>query len=166
MIKKSLPFLAAVSLIFTAVQAQPNRPQMQQQKQMQGKKKSKSNKAIFLIQRGLPHYTMILMKLWDNPKLALTPKQKTELEIIRNRTIQGVMELKPQIQQLRKKIIQAARTGTEPKTLYADIDRLAKLKADATKVHLNCIYETQRILTPEQIAFIDNFLKQKRKKRQ
>jgi Spy/CpxP family protein refolding chaperone len=166
MFKKLLVVVTAASIALTAAQAQPGNPQMQgqkHQKQMHGKKKPKGMRAVFLIQRGLPHYSMILMKMWDNPKLALTPEQKTKLEAIRGNTMKQVKEIAPQVKALRKKIVQASKSGAKPETLSADVDKLASLKAEATKVQLQCIYETRQVLTPEQIAFIEKHIKQKRK---
>ena len=168
MFKRLLIVVTAATMALTAAQAQPGNPQMQgqkHQKQMHGKKK-KGMRSVFLIQRGLPHYSMILMKMWDNPKLALTPEQKTKLEAIRNNTMKQVKEIAPQIKQLRKTIVQASRTGAKPETLSADVDKLASLKAKATKVQLQCIYETRQVLTPEQITFIEKQMKQKRQKHQ
>ena len=166
MFKKVLVAVTAASIALTAVQAQPGTPQMQvqkHQKQMQGKKKPKGMRAVFLIQRGLPHYSMVLVKMWDNPKLALTPEQKTKLEAIRTRTVGAVKELAPQVKQLRKKIVQGARSGAKPETLAADVDRLASLKAKGTKIQLACLYETRQILTPEQLKYVDDYLKNMRK---
>ena len=167
--KRTLTLLtAATALTVTAAFAQPGMqsgmhgPQPGQQKQM--KQKKRGMKSVFLIQHGLPHYTMVLMKLWDDPKLALTPEQKTKLEAVRNRTIGAVKELAPQVRQLRKKIVRAAHQGAKPETLAADVDRLAALKAKATRTQLACMYETRQILTPEQLKYIDGFLKQKRQK--
>lgn len=168
MFKKLLIVVTAAAMALTAAQAQPGNPQMQgqkHQKQMHGKKKQGMH-SVFMIQRGLPHYSMILMKMWDNPKLALTPEQKTKLEAIRNNTMKQVQEIAPQVKALKKKIVQASKNGAKPGTIATDVDRLANLKAKATKVQLQCIYESRQVLTPEQIAFIDKHMKQKHKKHQ
>ncbi|WP_456451186.1 hypothetical protein [Hydrogenimonas sp.] len=173
--KRTLTLLtAAAAFAVTAAFAQPGMQngmhgmhdaQPMQRKHMKQKKGNKKGmKSVFLIQRGLPHYTMILMKLWDDPKLALTPEQKTRLEAVRNRTIAAVQELAPQVKKLRKKIVHAARKGARPETLAADVDRLAVLKAKATKTQLACMYDTRQVLSPEQLRYIEHFLKQKRQK--
>ncbi len=117
----------------------------------------------FLITKGLPHYTMIIKKRWDDPKLALTQKQKAELLKIRKATLGSVLSLKPKIAELRKKIVKAAMSGATPESLSADVEKLAKLKAEATRTHLKCIYDTRRILTPSQLEYIDSTIRQKRK---
>jgi Spy/CpxP family protein refolding chaperone len=175
MIRKLTMAAAAAALAFGTAYAQPGMQsgmhgmqgaQQMQQKQMHGKKDRKSKKgmkSVFLIRHGLPHYTMILMKMWDDPKLALTPEQKAKLETIRGNTMKQVQEIAPQVKALRKKIVQASKSGAKPETLSADVDELAALKAKATKVQLRCIYETRQVLTPEQIAFIEKHIRQKRK---
>ncbi|WP_201353717.1 Spy/CpxP family protein refolding chaperone [Hydrogenimonas urashimensis] len=164
MFKRALAMIAAASIALTAAQAQPENPQMQGQKHMQGKKKMRGMHSVFLIQRGLPHYSMILMKMWDNPKLALTPEQKTKLEAIRTHTMTQIKEIAPQVKQLRKKIVQESKSGAKPETLAANVDKLASLKAKATKVQLQCIYDTRQVLTAEQLEFIHKHLKHKMKK--
>jgi len=168
MFKKFLPVIAAASMALSALHAQPADSPMHgqiHQKKMHGKKKARGMRSVFLIQRGLPHYSMILMKMWDDPKLALTEDQKKKLETIRNETMQRIMQIAPQVKSLRKKIVKAAKQGAKPETLYADVDRLAALKAKATKVQLECMDKTRELLSPEQLTYIDRSMKHKRKKR-
>ncbi len=117
----------------------------------------------FLITKGLPHYTMIIKKRWDDPKLALTPKQKAELLKVRKATLGSITSLKPKIAKLRKKIVKAAMSGAAPESLSADVAKLAKLKAEATRTHLKCIYDTRQILTPSQLEYINSTMRRKRK---
>ncbi|WP_457596000.1 hypothetical protein [Hydrogenimonas sp.] len=167
---KKLTLLAAsAALGLTAAYAQPgmqndmHQGQAMPQKSMK-QKKQRGMKSLFLIRHGLPHYSMILMKLWDDKGLGLTPEQKSKLEAIRNRTVSGVKELVPQAKELRKKIVQAAKKGTEPAALTPDVEKLASLKARATEIQLQCIYDTKKVLTPEQMAYVDRYIKEKRKK--
>ncbi|WP_456403545.1 Spy/CpxP family protein refolding chaperone [Hydrogenimonas sp.] len=117
----------------------------------------------FLITSGLPHYTMVLKKVWNDPALALTPEQKTKLIEVRKATIAGVMALKPKIMKLQRAIVSSALKGGEPASLYPDVERLASLKAEATKIHLRCIADTRKILTPAQLAYLNGFIRSKRK---
>ncbi len=117
----------------------------------------------FLITKGLPHYTMIIKKRWDDPKLALTPKQKAELLKVRKATMSRVFSLKPKIAELRKKIVKAAMSGAAPDSLSADVAELAKLKAEATRTHLKCIYDTRQILTPSQLEYLDSTIRRNRR---
>ena len=117
----------------------------------------------FLITKGLPHYTMIIKKRWDDPKLALTAEQKAELLKVRKATMGSILSLKPKIAELRKKIVKGAMSGATPESLSADVEKLAKLKAEATRTHLKCIYDTRRILTPSQLEYIDSTIHRKHK---
>ncbi len=117
----------------------------------------------FLITKGLPHYTMIIKKRWDDPKLALTPEQKARLMEVRKATMSSIISLKPKIAKLRKKIVKAAMSGAAPESLAADVDKLAKLKAEATRTHLKCIYDTRQILTPSQLEYINSTVRRKHK---
>ncbi|WP_456449497.1 hypothetical protein [Hydrogenimonas sp.] len=166
MTKKILSLLAASAIAITTLQAQPGQMQKPQQAQMQKKKRAKGVKSVFLIQRGLPHYSMLVKKMWNDETLALTPEQKRKLEAIRNETMRQIGEIAPEVAQLRKKIVRGTKNGLGAETLYADVDRLATLKAKATKIQLDCIEKTRAVLTPAQIAYIDSRMKQHRKKRQ
>ncbi len=117
----------------------------------------------FLITKGLPHYTMIIKKRWDDPKLALTAEQKAELLKVRKATMGSILSLKPKIAELRKKIVKAAMSDATPESLAADVEKLAKLKAEATRIHLKCIYDTRWILTPSQLEYIDSTIHRKHK---
>ncbi|WP_456389240.1 Spy/CpxP family protein refolding chaperone [Hydrogenimonas sp.] len=164
MLKRVLIAAIVAAMALSTAQAQPENAHMHGQKKMHIKKQ-RGMKQVFLIQRGLPHYSMILMKMWDDPKLALTPAQKAKLKEIRKNTMKEIRDIAPEVRQLRKKIITASKNGSSPQTLFADVDKLASLKARATKVHLKCIYETLEVLTPKQIAYIKNTMKHRRKKR-
>ena len=151
-----LPSLAvAVLLVPAQAVSGPGAPQPK----MKAAKKSPP----FLITSGLPHYTMVLKKVWNDPALALSPEQKSRLLEVRKATITAVMELKPKIAKLQRAIVSSALKGGEPANLSPDVDRLAALKAEATKIHLRCIYDTKKILTPSQQAYIDGFIRSKRK---
>jgi Spy/CpxP family protein refolding chaperone len=129
------------------------------------KLKPKKMKRIFLIQKGLPHYTGMLKKRWNDPKLALTPEQKKALEKVRKETIEALKAIAPEALQLQKRIVQAARKGADAKTLENDVQKLAALKARATMIQLNCMAKTRAILSPEQMAELTKKKKQKKKKR-
>ncbi len=140
---KKLLYIALTLLLFgsgiTTLQAKP-----------QGSKPG----SPFLINGKLPHYTMKLKMMWDDPVLALTPKQKQALLVVRKETIGAIKNLKPQIMQLERKIVKATKSGIKPATLKKDVDALASLKAKATMVHLRCIYKTRQILSPKQLRLL------------
>ncbi len=113
----------------------------------------KNNKP-FLIQGKLPHYTMMVKKLWDNGNFALSEAQKQELLKIRKKTLSKVKQLAPEIMRLEKQIVKATKKGANPKKFEQYVNRLAKLRARATMVHLWCIYKTKKVLTPTQLKML------------
>jgi Spy/CpxP family protein refolding chaperone len=132
---------------------------MQPGKKMQKKMKS----SPFLIKRGMPHLTGLLMKSWDDPRLALTPEQKEKLLVVRKETIGAVKALKPQVMTLKKEIVQAGRAGEDPAGLKAKVEKLAALEAEATMAHLKCLHDTRKILKPEQYDYLIEKAKTMRK---
>jgi len=165
MIKK-LTLTSLTALSFLVVSAQAEAPMhtkvgMMSQGKMGQKQKMMKKKmnSPFLIKHGLPHMTKMLMKNWDDPKLALTPEQKKKLMVVRKETMGSVMKIKPEVMQLRREIIQASRTGAKAETLKTKVEKLASLEAEATMTHLKCIENTKAVLTKDQMAY----LMQKRK---
>jgi len=108
----------------------------------------------FLIQGKLPHLTMLVKQMWNDKDLALTPKQKTALVQIRKTTMNGIAPLKKEINSLEAKIVNAANSGTNPAELKEDLLKLAKLRAEATMIHLQCIYNTKKVLTKDQLDIL------------
>lgn len=109
----------------------------------------------FLIHGKLPHLTGTIMQLWDDEDLALTPEQKTKLKQIRLKTVGGLATLKGEVFPLEAKIVKASNEGVNPKDLEEDVEKLAELRAEATMLHLKCIYETKKILTKNQLEMIE-----------
>lgn len=109
----------------------------------------------FLIHGKLPHLTGTIMQLWDDEDLALTPEQKKKLLKIRIRTVGGLSTIKGEVFPLEDEIVQASTNGTNPEDLEDDIEKLAELRAEGTMIHLNCIYDTQKILTKEQYQMVE-----------
>jgi len=162
MIKKlALTSLTALSLLLVTAQAEGMKCAAgkcgagMMQKAKMGKKMHKHRmNSPFLIKHGLPHFTKMLMKNWDDPKLALTAEQKDKLLVIRKETMGGVMKLKPEVMALRKEIIQASKDGTKAAELKAKVEKLASLEAEATMVQLNCIDNSKAILTKAQYDYL------------
>ena len=123
-------------------------PGMGQGVQM-GKKMQKMQKP-FLILGKMPHLTKLVMMHWDD--LGLSDDQKAKLVEIRKATMGAVKTLKPKIMKLENEVAKATMEGAEPDSLKAKVDEIAKLKAEATMAHIKCIYNTKKVLTPEQLA--------------
>jgi len=109
----------------------------------------------FLIHGKLPHLTGTIMQLWDDEDLALTPKQKTKLKQIRLRTIGGLGTIKGEVFPLEAEIVEASTNGATPESLEEDVEKLAELRAEATIIHLKCIYDTRKVLTKKQLQLIE-----------
>ncbi len=104
----------------------------------------------FLIPQGMPHLTKLLKQQWDNEALNLSKMQKEKLLAVRHATMKTIKRLTPRIQGLEKTIIRKTLSGESPKVLTPIIKKLALLKAEATTVHVQCIYDTEQILTAKQ----------------
>ncbi len=117
--------------------------------------KNNTKASPFLITtRGMPHLTKMVKQNWDNKELRLTQEQKEKLLIVRKATMGAVMDLKPKVLKLEKKIKMLTMQGETPQNLYPMVEKLSKLKADATKVHIDCIHNTKKILTSAQIKIL------------
>jgi cytochrome c553 len=112
-------------------------------------------KSPFLINKnGLPHLTKLLIQNWDKAALGLNKEQKEKLLKVRQTTLLGVKKLKKEISALEAEIIEAMADNEDPQTVHATVDQVAKLKAEATKIHLQCISDTIRTLNDEQITYL------------
>jgi len=109
----------------------------------------------FLIQGKLPHLTMMVKILWDDEDLALTQEQKTELIKIRKHTMGSVKALKLQILKLEDEVVKRSTEGAKPTTLKGLVDDIASLRAKATMIHLECIYNTRALLSKDQLYVLE-----------
>ena len=109
----------------------------------------------FLIQGKLPHLSGMVKILWDDEDLALKSEQKSKLIKIRKNTMKNAKALGKQINSLETKIVQASNDGSKPKLLEEKVNKLASLRAEATMVHLNCIYDTRAVLTKDQLYILE-----------
>jgi len=109
----------------------------------------------FLIQGKLPQLTMMVKILWDDTDLALTKKQKTELLKIRKHTIGTAKKLNLKIIELENRVVTSTNQGAKPTSLKTLVDQIAKLRAEATMVHLESIYKTRALLSKEQLYVLE-----------
>lgn len=110
----------------------------------------------FLITGKLPHLTKLLMQQWDNPTLNLSTAQKDKLLVVRKETIAGVQASGQKIAPLEKQVTEGIFANKTPEDLNALVQTLAGLKAEATMIHLRCIYNTSEILDQQQLEFLTN----------
>ena len=114
------------------------------------------NRAPFLIMDMIPHMTMEIKKNWDNKELALDEKQKAELLEIREETMTGVMDAKKNLSSLETEVATKISSGSTPQELENLVNEIAKYKTQATKIHLNCVYKTQKVLNKKQLEILKN----------
>ena len=150
MLKKIILCLSALALIFslssTNLMAQGNNSPA-------GKGQQKKQ-SPFLITGELPHLTKLLMQQWDNSTLHLTEEQKPQLLVVRKETIAGVENLAPQIASLQKQVTEGIFIGKTPDELHSIVQAISKLKAEATMIHLKCIFDTSNILNQQQLDIL------------
>ncbi|HIP03282.1 MAG TPA: hypothetical protein EYH01_08955 [Campylobacterales bacterium] len=108
----------------------------------------------FLILGKMPHLTKTVKENWDSPLLELTDAQKEKLLKVRKTTMTSITKLKKEIFPLEKEVAKATMAGDKPDSLKAKVEKLSKLKAEATMVHIKCIYETKKILDAKQLAYL------------
>ncbi len=113
----------------------------------------------FLITGQLPHYTPMLMKVWDDPELGLSDKQKRWLKVVREETIHDIRRIAQKTASLERQVANGIKTGMEPDQLLPTVKEIAALKTEATMVHLKCIYDTRKILTEQQLKWLENRFK-------
>ena len=95
------------------------------------------------------------MLLWDDEDLALTPEQKTKLKHIKQRTIGSLVTIKGEVFPLEEEIVSASNNGVNPDTLEDSLEKLAELRAEATMLHLRCLYDTRKTLTQKQLEIME-----------
>ena len=111
--------------------------------------------APFLIMGKMPHYTGILKANWEDKDLNLTKEQKTKLLKVRKDTLKIVFGVKKKLAPLEREVANKIISGSTPKELSAIVNEIAKYKIQATTAHLQCIYDTQVILTKKQLELLD-----------
>ncbi len=114
------------------------------------------NSSPFLITGKMPHLTKLLMQQWDNSELHLSDEQKSKLLVVRKETIGNVQKLGQEIAPLEKQVAEGSLSGKTPDELQSLVQAIAELKAEATMVHLRCIYNTGNILDQQQLDFLYN----------
>ena len=115
------------------------------------------NSPFLINQAALPHMTKMLIHNWDKASLGLSDEQKEKLLVVRKETMSAVIKIKKEVKVLEAEIIEAMVDGEEPKSVYSKVNEVAKLKAEATRVHLNCISDTISILSDDQMEFLFPF---------
>lgn len=148
MMKRSILLSTVLLLIFSLAAAN-----LMAQEGRNGKEK---NNPPFLITGNLPHLTKLLMQEWNNSQLNLSDEQKSNLLVVRKETIAGAQKIGQEIAPLEKQVAEEIFRGETPEALQSIVQAIAKLKAEATMLHLRCIYSTRRILDGYQLEILRN----------
>ena len=147
--KISLCFVVAtVMLLFSGAVL------MAQDNHSQWKNHQPPKQSPFLITSDLPHLTKVLMQHWDNASLQLSDEQKDRLLVVRKETITAVKALAPQIAPLKQQVVEGIFAGKAPSELSVAVEAIAKLKTQATMIHLKCTYDTKEILSQQQLDLL------------
>jgi hypothetical protein len=108
----------------------------------------------FLITGKLPHLTKLLMVQWENAELHLSDEQKTKLLVVRKETMGDAKRIGKEVGILEQRVTEGSLNGTKPEELQSLVQDIAKLKSEATMVHLRCIYKTSKVLDQKQLDFL------------
>lgn len=112
------------------------------------------NSPFLINHEGLPHITKLLIQHWDKAALGLNKEQKEKLLAVRTKTLDAVKKIKKQLKPLEDAIAEAMIDRENPSSVEKQLEQIASLKTEATKVHLKCIIDTTEILSEEQLAFL------------
>jgi len=112
------------------------------------------NSPFLINNAGLPHMTKLLIENWDKAKLGLSDDQKSKLLVVRKNTMGGIKKLKGKIKELENEIAEDMMDREDINTLDEKIEEIAKMKIEATKIHLKCISDTTTILSDEQVTYL------------
>jgi hypothetical protein len=150
MLKKSILLLAVLTMTLSLSNAQLMAEGISSAAGNEQQKKA----SPFLITGKLPHLTKLLIQQWDDPALQLSEEQKVRLLVVREETIAGVQRQGKKIAPLEKQVAKEIFAGKTPDQLHDLIQTIAGLKAEATMIHLKCIYDTKQILDQQQLEVL------------
>jgi len=119
-----------------------------------GKMNALKGSPFLMNQDTMPHLTKMLIENWDKGALGLTTEQKTKLMVVRKETISGVKAIKMKLSTLEPEIVEALVDEESLKTIQPKVEEVAKLKAEATMIHLKCLKDSVNVLTEEQLEYL------------
>lgn len=110
-------------------------------------------KDYFLMPKNLPY--LVGMTLYDNSSanLKLSKEQIDAILKIKENLMSKAVEKALVIKKLELDMMQQIsfkHKGTKAADFYPKVDEIAKLRAELTKIHLDCIEKVKAVLTPEQ----------------
>ncbi len=175
---KTIALLTTLSLsLSTLLMAAPNMQKGEGAKklaQMAGEKspyyraqKEAFPKDYFLVNQNLPFLVGVSLFHPNSDQLKLSKDQLDQLVKMKNTTVPAAAKVAKEIKamelELAKAMIEEHKT---PESQYALVDKIAKLRTDLTKAHLQCIYDIQKVLSPEQFKILMKLATEKPKAKQ
>jgi len=114
-----------------------------------GKMNALKSSPFLLNGDNFPHLTKILVQNWD--KIGLTKEQQKKLLVIRKETLSGVKAIKKQLAPLEAEVVEMAVDGEEASKVQPILEKIAKLKVEATLIQYKCLTGSIAILSDEQL---------------
>jgi mono/diheme cytochrome c family protein len=119
-------------------------------------------KDYFMVNQNLPFLVGVSLFHPKSDQLKLSKEQLDKLVKMKNSTVPAAAKVAKQIKgmenELAKMMIEEHK---EPKSQYELVDKISKLRTDLTKAHLQCIYDIQQVLSPEQFKTLISLATQK-----
>ena len=167
----TLAAVALTSSLFAKPYMEKTPEMMQKMKQVAGEKspyyrakKEVFPKDYFLVSQNLPFMVGVILFHPDADKLKLSDEQLKKFKMMKKTIVPKSMKLAKKVKMMELKLAkEIVKEGKDPKELYPEVDEIAKLKADLTKAHLNCIHQVQSILSKEQFHTLLELIKNKNK---
>ncbi len=161
MFKKILKVGLGLGVVFaTIVVAKPNMPRGDFEVKLMkiaGKKgmfcteKENFPKDYFLVPRNLPFLVGLSLYHPKSSILNLSKKQIEQIIKIKNKTVPAVIKKVKKVKKLEFQLAKnIAINSNSAKSQYELVEKIAKLRTELTKAHLQCINDVRSILTKEQ----------------
>jgi len=130
-------------------------------------KKEAFPKDYFLINQNLPFLVGVSLFHPQSDQLKLSKEQLDKLVVMKNTTVPAAAKVAKQIKAMELELAKAMiEEHKDPKSQYELVEKIAKLRTDLTKAHLQCIHDIQSVLSPEQFQILIKLATMKPKKGQ
>ena len=175
---KKLALLTTLSLtLATSLMAEANMKMGEGAKklaQMAGEKspyyraeKEAFPKDYFMVNQNLPFLVGVSLFHPESKKLNLSKEQLEQLVKMKNTTVPAAAKVAKEIKAMELELAKAMiEEHKEPKSQFELVEKIAKLRANLTKAHLECIYTIQKVLSPEQFKTLMTLATSKAKAKQ
>ena len=172
---KKLTLITTLSLtLATSLIAEPNMQKGEGAKklaQMAGEKspyyrakKEVFPKDYFMVNQNLPFLVGVSLFHPESKKLNLSKEQLDQLVKMKNSTVPAAAKVAKEIKSMELQLAKAMiKEHQEPKSQFELVEKIAKLRTNLTKAHLQCIYDIQKVLSPEQFKTLMSLVTQKPK---